>query len=302
MIFKDYYKILGLETNKVSIDEIKIAYREQAKKYHPDVNLGNKSAEERFKDINEAYKKLSDPTTKKKYDRMWNAKIAKKRENSNKKAGRKTTAAEEVLNIFFGSQVGKTKEQTKTLKSKKTPIQGENIETQIEISIAEAFYGHTKNISLRTVNGKMKSFEIKIPESIRNGEKIRLLGQGKPGENGGKNGDLLIKVKIVDDNQFKLVGTDIYVNIFISPWEAVLGAKVTANTIDEEISVYIPKGIETGETIVIPEKGYKDGKGGRGNLILQVKIMVQKNISNEERELYKKLKQISKFNPRQVYM
>lgn len=302
MIFKDYYKILELQTSKVSIDEIKVAYREQAKKYHPDVNLGNKSAEERFKDINEAYNKLSDPSTKKKYDRIWNSKIGQKRKSEEKKNTKKTTAAEEVFNMFFGAKQEKKQAIAQNEKNKKIPIQGENIETEIEVTIEEAFYGNTKKISLRTIDGKMKTFEVKIPEGIRNGEKIRLIGQGKPGENGGKNGDLLIKIKIINDGLYKLVGTDIYVNILISPWEAVLGAKVEANSIDEEISVYIPKNIETGETIVIPQKGYKDGKGGRGNLILQVKIMVPKNLSNEEKELYKKLKQISKFNPRQVFM
>ena len=302
MIFKDYYKILGLDTNKVNIDEIKVAYREQAKRYHPDVNLGNKSAEERFKDINEAYNKLSDATSKKKYDRMWNSKIGKKRAREEKKETKKVSAAEEVLNMFFGAQADKSTVNKKAIKTKNIPVQGENIETEIDVTIEEAFYGNVKKISLRTVEGKMKTFEIKIPEGIRDGEKIRLIGQGKEGKNGGKNGDLLIKTRIVNDNNFKLVGTDIYSQILVTPWEAVLGAKVNANAIDEEIAVYIPKGSETGEEISIPGKGYKDGKGGRGNLILQVKIMIQKNISNEEKELYKKLKKISKFNPRQSFM
>lgn len=302
MIFKDYYKILALETNKASIEDIKISYREQAKKYHPDLNGQNANAEERFKDINEAYKILSDQTTRKKYDRMWNSHIGKKKAKIQSSQKEKVSTATEVFNIFFGGQDKEDNRENSNLINKKIPIQGENIETEIDISIEDAFYGREKKISLRAVNGRMKTFNIKIPEGIRNGEKIRLMGQGKPGQNGAKSGDLLIKVQIVNDTQYKLIGTDIYRDVYITPWEAVLGAKVEANTIDESFLVYVPKGMQTGECITIPQKGYKDGKGGRGNLVLQTKIMIQRNITEEEKKLYKELKEISKFNPRQTYM
>lgn len=297
MIFKDYYKILGLDTNKVSIDEIKIAYREQAKKYHPDVNIGNNS-EERFKDINESYKILSDPATKKKYDRMWNTHIGKKKKVQKNK---KTVSRGEIFNILFGIEdnMQESKEYYKT-KKQKVPIQGEDVETEISISIFEGFFGLTKNISLRTVNGKMKTFEINIPAGIKDGEKVRLIGQGKPGANGGKNGDLLIRINVTKDKKYKLVGSDIYTELNISPWEAVLGAKVEIDAIDETIGVYIPQGIETGEEIQIPDKGYKDAKGGRGKLIIKIKIMIPKNISENERELYRQMRKISKFNPRDI--
>ena len=299
MIFKDYYKILALETNKVSLEEIKIAYRDQAKKFHPDVNKGNTKAEERFKDINEAYKILSNSQTRKKYDRAWNSYIGKRK--AKKSAQTKKTISEDIFGILFGN-----KEETKTdsvikNKTKKEPIQGENVETEIKVSIEDAFYGREKSISLRTVEGKMKTFSVKIPEGIRNGEKIRLLGQGKQGKYGGRNGDLLIKINIENNRKFRLIGSDIYEDIYISPWEAALGAKVEADGIEERVSVYIPKGMQTGETIEIKEKGYKDGKGGRGNLILQTKIMIPRNISEQEKTLYKKLKEISKFEPRKVY-
>ena len=298
MIFKDYYKILGLDTNKVSLDDIKIAFREQAKKYHPDVNAG-KNTEERFKDINEAYRILSDVTSRKKYDRSWNIKIGRKKAKNAKKSETKKSFKEEVKSIFFGIQEGQ--ESIKSKKENRVPIQGENVETEINISIEDAFYGKTKRISLRTVNGKMKNFDIKIPEGIRNGEKIRLMGQGLPGKNGGKNGDLLIKVNITNSKDYKLIGSDIYKTIYISPWEAVLGTKVQAQNIDEEFSAYIPKGIQTGEYVRIPGKGYKDGKGSRGDLVLEAKIMVPKDVNEEEIELYKKLKKISKFNPMNEY-
>lgn len=262
MIFKDYYKILGLDTNKVNIDDIKLAYREQAKKYHPDVNVGDKAAEERFKDINEAYNTLLNSNTRKKYDRMWNSYVGK-RKNKTKQAEnkKKTSTREEILGILFGINENKnTEEKDARIKKTKTPVQGENVETEIPISIVEGFFGLTKTISLRTVDGKMKKFDINIPAGIRNGEKVRLIGQGGPGKNGGKNGDLLIRIKISEDKKYKLIGTDIYTELNISPWEAVLGTKVNIDTIDETIGVYIPQGIETDEKIKIENKGYKDIK------------------------------------------
>lgn len=293
MKLKDYYKILGLETNKVTEEELKIAYREQAKKYHPDVNVG-KNTEERFKDIGEAYTVLSNPVAKKRYDKIWNAKIQKARINNYKKQ-EKVSTKQEVIDILFGKQES-NKESVK--KQKKQPINGENVETEIKVSVEEAYNGNIKKLSLRTINGKNKNFEIKIPEGIRNGEKIRLIGQGKPGKDGGKNGDLLIRLVIDSSDELTIKGNDFIKVLNISPWEAVLGTKVECNLIDEIISVYVPKGIQTDEVLVIENKGYKDGKGGRGNLILQVKVKIPKKISEEEKAEYIKLKEISKFNPR----
>lgn len=300
MIFKDYYKILGLDTNKISLDEVKLAYREQAKKYHPDVNIGNKNAEERFKDINEAYKVLSDSSSKKKYDRMWNTHIGKKKIKYEESKREKGSIFSDFFNIFFG--ISDLKDNNIDNRNKtKIPIKGENIETQIDVSIEEAFYGAEKKISLRTTAGKMKTFTVKIPSGIRNNEKIRLIGQGKNGENGAKNGDLFIKINIQDSKKYKLNGYNIYTDLLLTPWEAALGTKVSVETIDEEVSVYIPEGIESGDYVTVSGKGYKDGKGGRGNLIIEAKIMVPKNITEEEKELFKKLNEVSKFDPRKTY-
>ena len=296
MVFKDYYKILGLDNNKVTPEEIKIAYREQAKKYHPDINSKSDFSEERFKDINEAYKVLSTPTSRRKYDRNWNARIGKKTKNDTEKRQGGTILGN-FFYMFFGSKLGRNESEPKKEK-RKTPAKGENIETEIDVSIQEAFYGLEKKISLRAQNGKMKSFTVKIPAGIRNHEKIRLIGQGKNGKNGGKNGDLLIKINIKNDQKFCLKGTDLYTSLYITPWEAVLGTKVSIETIGETIYLHIPKGVESGEKIKIKEKGYKDGKGGRGELIADVKIMVPKIPTEEEMEFFEKISQISKFNPR----
>ncbi len=290
MIFKDYYKILNLETNRVSINEIKIAYREQAKKYHPDVNVGNKNCEERFKDINEAYKVLSEPTSKKRYDRIWNRNIG------NKNSTYKYTPKGDFFTIFFGNLEEEKKEKVNT----KIAAKGENVETEISLRLEEAFRGAKKSISLRTVDGTLKTINIDVPQGIRPNEKIRIMGQGKPGKNGGKNGDLLIKVKIKDDEEFSLEGYNIRKLLYLSPWEAALGTKIKISGINEDISVYIPAGICSGEIISIEDKGYKDGKGGRGNLILEARILMPKEFTEKEKELFSELKKISKFNARKV--
>ena len=144
----------------------------------------------------------------------------------------------------------------------------------------------------------MKTFTVSIPQGIRDGEKIRLIGQGKPGINGAKNGDLFIKINIKDDKKFKLQGCDMYTDLLITPWEAALGTRVNIQSIDEETKVYIPQGIQSGEKIRIPGKGYKDGKGSRGDLIAEVKIMVPKKLTNEEKKIFEELNHISTFNPR----
>lgn len=297
MIFKDYYKILGLDNNKATADEIKYAYREQAKKYHPDISSGSDFSEERFKDVNEAYKVLSDVAARKKYDRMWNSRIGykKKNEESKREDG---SLFSNFFKMFFGGMEEKGEAEVTSKKRNKVPKKGENIETEIEVSIEEAFYGANKKVSLRTMNGKMKTFTVKIPVGIRNGEKIRLLGQGKKGENGGNNGDLFIKINIVDNKQFALRGIELYTDLYLTPWEAALGTRVMIETIGDTVSLYVPQGIQSGEKVRIPGKGYQDGKGGRGDLVAEVKIMVPKKLGEEEKALFEKLSEISKFNPR----
>ena len=295
MKIKDYYKILELENSKVTIEQIKSAYRKQAKKYHPDVNVGNKIAEERIKDINEAYRVLSNPSSKRKYDRTWNYNIGYKQ----KKAKQKSSG--EVASEFFGMFFGNNEIKEEIAQSQIPPVKGENIETEINIAIEDGFYGTEKKVVLNNLEGKPKTIEVKIPKGIQNEQTIRLIGQGKAGKNGGKNGDLYIKINIEDGKKYKLSGNDLYTVVPISPWEAALGAKAKVNSIDDsKTAIFIPSGVQSGEVIEIPQKGYLTADGQRGNLIVQIKIVVPEKLTKEETEMFKKLKEISKFNPRRV--
>lgn len=174
MIFKDYYKILGLETNRVSMEAIKVAYRKQAKKYHPDVNIGKKGNEEIFKDINEAYKVLSTASSKRKYDRMWNHRVGRKNKKVTYEESKRTKDAvfSDFFHMFFG-----TVEDTKTLKAE--ACKGENVQTEVNVSIEDAFRGKEQSIAVRTIDGDLKTFKVQLPPGIQNNERIRLVGQRK---------------------------------------------------------------------------------------------------------------------------
>ena len=288
MSFKDYYNILALSSNKVTIDEIKLAYREQAKKYHPDMHVGDNSSEEKFKEINEAYKILSHPKSRKRYDRNWFIYTERKKRLQNKDREVKKSFKEKIIDILFGMTTSKAQ----TAKKSKEPINGENIETEVEVSVLEAFNGTSKKLKLLAVDGKTKTFNLNIPAGIQNGDKIRFVGQGKPGKNNGDRGDLLVKVKITDTKDFKLVGADIYKEISITPWQAALGTKLNIEAIDGEITLVIPKGTESGERFTIKGKGYKFGRGNRGNFYIITKIVVPKKLTEKQLKVYNELKEI----------
>ncbi len=283
MIFKDYYKILGLKSTKVTVDEIKTAYRDMAKKYHPDVNVGDKASEDIFKDINEAYRILSNDKSKRKYDFNWNRYIGR-RKSPNTKNERKTIK-EILAEIFFGG-ISKNK-----IVKDSSPEYGENISTEINISIQDAFYGAKKQIKLRTVEGKETSFTFKVPAGIQNRDKIRIIGQGKPGKNGGKNGDLFIIINIINDQRMSLKGDDLYVELPIQTYEAALGTKKVVKIFEEQITIIIPECTSSGSSFIIKEKGYKNGKGSRGNLYIITKIILPKKLTQNEKKLYNEIRE-----------
>ena len=170
---KNYYEILEVDKN-ASEEVIEKAYKTLAKKYHPDLNAGDNRYEERLKDINEAYKNLSDANTRRKYDRMWYSRIGRKKNKATKQQeAKKTATRSEILNVLFGLDRNNDEKEPAKQRKSKVPVQGEDVETEIPITIYEGFFGQTKKISLRTINGKMKNFEINIPAGIRNGEKVR---------------------------------------------------------------------------------------------------------------------------------
>lgn len=177
-------------------------------------------------------------------------------------------------------------------------MDGEDREAEIEITPAEGFSGGEKRITLKG-DGYEKTISFKIPAGIKQGEKIKLAGQGTPGMNGGANGDLYLMVNF-NKGRFEIDGINLETNIDLAPWEAALGAEVPVETIDGRIVVKVPAGIQTDSRIRAAKKGYIERNGKRGDLYIKVRIVNPSSLTREEKELYEKLKQVSRFNPRNM--
>jgi curved DNA-binding protein len=308
MQYNDYYSALGLGKN-ASQDEIKKAYRKLAKKYHPDINPGNKQAEEKFKQISEAYEVLSDPEKRKKYDTFGNATNFKNGYDFDPSQFGKNVRYEyrtsgsgnrsDFFNMFFGENGFDFESIFNNIgasgRRKNYSYDGEDIETQIELTIEEGFKGVEKRITLRSQKGD-KSLTFKVPKGVKDGEKIRLTGQGEHGVNGGKNGDLYLLVKLKSNDKFNIEGNNLSTSLDVMPWEAALGGERAVETLDGKILIKIPAGIQTDSKIRVQGKGYTDRNGVRGDLYIKVRIVNPVIINSEMKSLYEKLRKAASKN------
>ena len=265
-----------------------------AKKYHPDINPGDEVASEKFKLVNEAYQVLGNEVSKKKYDRIHNIyRVKDTIEDTKEKINF------DGMSDMIGMVFGKKEQSNFENKNKSIPITGEDLESKIDITLEEAFFGTEKKLAFRTVTGDMKNISVKIPKGIRNGEKVRLAKQGKPGKNGGEPGDLYIKVEIMKNDIFEVKGFDLCMNLKLSPWEAALGTEVKIENIDSSILVNVPAGTESGEILRIANSGFwNTSTYGRGDLLLNIQIMVPKELTDTEKLLFEKLEAVSNFKAR----
>jgi curved DNA-binding protein len=317
--FRDYYEILGVD-KKAPQDEIKKAYRKLAKKYHPDAHPGDKASEDKFKEANEAYEVLGNAEKRKKYDQFGregqfangadfdpsqygfgnNVRYESRQGGQSGQAGQGDFS--DFFNMFFGGadpfgsfgggSIFGQKQHGNSRFAQSRQMKGGDSEAVLEITMQEGFEGAERRISLRTENGD-RTLSIKIPAGIKTGEKIKLSGQGGPGMNGGKNGDLYLQVEFRRDNCFELDGLNIEAQTELFPWEAALGTEVTVDTIDGRISVKIPAGIQSGNRIRVGGKGYKDKSGNRGDMYLRVRLVNPEKLDKAQLDLYEQLKKIS---------
>ena len=310
MKYKDYYALLEIKRNATN-EEIKKAYRHLAKMYHPDSNIGNKEAEEKIKEINEAYEVLSDEKKKKKYDSLINRfnfmtgiDFDPKKFGFNKKKEleiEENGAFSDFFNLFFGNDSLEFDESIFDNDATEEELlfkKGDDIELDYEVDIEHAFFGMTAKIDVKEVGNIVKEYEFTIPAGTLNGDKIRILGKGHPGTVGAPPGDLYIRILIKKHKKFELKGVDLVTDILITPWEAMFGTDAVISTVDGKLSIKIPAGIQAGSKVRITGKGYRKGDG-RGDLIGKIKIMVPENPSEKEKELFKQLSQISKYSPRE---
>lgn len=313
MKYRDYYEVLGVD-KKASHDEIKKAYRRLAKKYHPDAHPGDKAAEEKFKEANEAYEVLGNEEKRKKYDQFGREGDFRNGMdfdpsqygfgNNVRYEFRQGNAGDfsDFFNMFFGGGspfdsfndggIFGHKPGRRGNASRSRQMKGRDSEALLEITPAEGFSGAEKRISLRTPAGE-RTISLRIPSGIRPGEKIKLAGQGEPGINGGANGDLYLNVEFVRDSGFELNGLNLESQIFLYPWEAALGSEIPFNTLDGRISVKIPAGIQSGSKIRVAGRGYRDRSGMRGDLYLKVVLVNPEKLNRAQLDLYEKLDRIS---------
>lgn len=302
MKYKNYYEILGVN-RKSSLQEIKLSYRKLAKKYHPDANK-EPGAEIMFKDINEAYDVLTTDEKRRKYDRQV-SKLGYGMTDSDGsllnvryeiKSG--VNALNDMLNTILGFRKDEAKNfgdiyngpQEQKKQSKQKPKRGTDVITSIEATLEEGFYGAEKKLLIK---GFSKStISVNIPVGIKNGDKIRLAALGNAGKYGGKNGDLIIHVKLLAHDEFKLNGIDLEKNIEVSPALAAVGGKVKVTLFGEKILVNIPKHSTENTIITIDNKGYISEDKTRGNLIVKLKIKMPSDISEREEKFYEQLLKI----------
>lgn len=320
--YKDYYKTLGVSKG-ASEDELSKAFKKLARKYHPDLNPGDPDAENKFKEINEAYEVLKDPEKRKLYDRLgpnWqhgqNFEPPPGFENVHFNfggpggAGFDASGFSDFFETIFGGggggfhpgggfQSGGFGGPHGGFSSR--PRRGRDAEATIELTLDEAYHGGRKPISLTEhVPGqppRAKTLEVNIPAGVKDGAKIRLSGQGDPGMSGGPNGDLYLKVRLLPDGRFSVDGSNLIHDLPLTPWEAALGAKVAVPTLDGEVELKIPEGMSSGRKLRLKGKGLGTGSK-RGDQYVRVMIRVPASLSDRERELYEQLAEESSFHPR----
>lgn len=305
--FRNYYDILKVAKD-ASTEEIKRSYRKLARQYHPDLNPGDKAAEEQFKVIGEAYDVLSDAEKRSQYDQFgqyWQQQGFQKPSSphSAKKWGGQTNPFasdkvdfsefadfQEFLDQLLDRPYGKKSNVGKRPASKtKSPRMGRrDAEARLTIPLEKAYMGGRERIRLE--DGR--SLEVNMPTGMVSGQRIRLKGQGTAG------GDLYLKIEVSPHAFYRLEGNDIVCELPITCAEAVLGGQIEAPTLDGWVKVTIPSGVRSGQRLRLGGKGYPASGGKRGDQLVEIRIESSKNISARERELYEQIRQIETYKPR----
>jgi curved DNA-binding protein len=300
---RDYYQVLGVNRT-ASAEELQRAFRTLARRNHPDVNK-DPAAEERFKEINEAYHVLADPKTRERYDRF-GPDFRQIPEGAESAAGSHARSSgfgraagsgtriwvdgdesdfginiDELFGGLFGGRRGRG------------PIRGADQEVELQLTVEEAYRGGRRSIDVAG-----RSFDVTIPPGVIHGQRIRLAGQGGTGGRGGPAGDLHLIVRIAPHQRYRLHGRDIHVQAPVTPWDAALGASIPVMTPGGEVKVRVPAGSSSGRRLRLAGEGMPNPRGQPGDLYAEVRIVLPPKLSRKERDLFKQLASISTFDPR----
>ncbi len=328
MAKKNYYETLGVNRN-ASEQEIKKAYRRLARQHHPDLNSGDKSAEAKFKEINEAYEVLSSKENRKKYDKygdQWQyaEQFEKARQQQAPRwdfggADGATSfhfEGEDMGSLFDEILFGGTRARTYTRRTR--PMRGQSIETPIEVTLEEAFHGTTRTISLQSEEPcpacqgtgfiqnvpcsscqgagmvpRIKRLEVKIPAGVNTGSRVRIAGKGSPGHSGGASGDLYLLVSVRAHHQFERRGDDLHVEVPVPLTIAVLGGEVQVPTMKGKLALKIPAETQNGRSFRLAGQGMPHlGNSSRGDLFARVNVVLPTKLSDREKELFKQLNEL----------
>lgn len=294
MEFIDYYKILGISKTATE-KEIKSAYRKLARKYHPDLNPGNKEAETKFKEINEANEVLSDPENRKKYDKYgkdWQHGEAyeKARSQQQQYSSRQSSQhdfSNEDYSDFFESMFGRGRSSFSQGHSPK--FKGQDYNAELTLDLKDVYNTHSQ---ILTVNNE--KIRLTIPAGVENGQVIKIKGKGGPGSNGGPNGDLFIQFNINDHPQFKREGNDLYQNVDLDLYTSILGGEITVGSFNGMIKLQIKPGTTNGSKGRLKGKGFPIYKkeGAFGDMIITYNITIPTDLNEKEIELFKQLQKI----------
>jgi curved DNA-binding protein len=306
--YKNYYDILGVAKN-ASDAEIKTAFRKLARKYHPDIAKDKSGSEIKFKEINEANEVLSDPDKRRKYDELgadWSRPDRQTAQHPGGFSGGAEDGSEfhfdgtgfsDFFEQFFGSR-GQTAGGAFAQR-------GQDIESDILVTLGEALHGSTRTINLQRVDSRtgqtsMQTLRVKIPPGVREAQLIRLGGKGQEGIGGGDAGNLYLRVQFAIHPDFRVRGANLYYDLELAPWEAVLGATVHISTLDGTVALKVPPGTTTEQEFRLRGKGLPSDNAMRGDLHAIVKIQVPSLLTPEEKVLWEQLSTLSTFNPRKT--
>src|SRR5438270_7157522 len=309
--FRDYYETLGVSKTATE-EEIRAAFRKLARKHHPDVAKDKKAAEEKFKQINEAYEVLGDPEKRKKYDQLgadWNQPggfqpppgwggqqpgggFYRSGDDGGIQFEFGGTGFSDFFEAFFGGGRGRSAFSGFGGRQA-TAERGSDVEADIMVTLEEALHGSTRTVSLRRAgSNKVESYQVKIPRGVHEGQRIRLAGQGEAGARGGKSGDLFLRVRLARHPDFSVEGSDLIHEVKIEPWRAVLGSELQVPTLEGSVRLKLPPGTQPGQRFRLRGHGLPTAAGARGDLFVVPQIQVPKKLTEREREIWKQLAEL----------
>src|SRR5215510_13326928 len=313
MKYKDYYQILGVERT-ASEDEIKKSYRKLARKYHPDVSK-EKNAEEKFKEVQEAYEVLKDPDKRKAYDQMgayqpgqdfrpppgWEQQF-----RSGEFGGFQDLGDIDLFDLLSGMGRGGFRGGRAGGPGQTFRMPGQDYEVTAHLSIEDVARGTEIEIPIAATevgeDGRLqrtaRTVKVRIPKGATDGQRLRVPGKGGPGHGGARNGDLYVDIQLRPHELYRVSGHDVFLELPVAPWEAALGAEVQVPTLDGRITVKVPAGSRAGQKLRVRGKGLPKPGGGEGDLYTVLQVVTPSVLSDREKQLYRQLQEASTFNPR----